>query len=68
MGCHEAERRSPRRGKRGSHRKWVNPATGESRPLPDWGPQDLKIGTIEAIVKGLGLDWDEFRSLSRRRR
>jgi predicted RNA binding protein YcfA (HicA-like mRNA interferase family) len=55
LGCEEI----PRRGG-GSHRKWRNPTTGESRPLPDWGDKDLKIGTLRHFIQALGLDWDEF--------
>ncbi len=55
LGCEEIPRRS-----RGSHRKWHNPATGAIRPLPDWGAKDLKMGTLRQVIRGLGLDWDEF--------
>jgi mRNA interferase HicA len=56
MGCEEL----PRRGG-GSHRKWHNPATGRIAPLPDWGGKDLKIGTLRAVVRQLGLDWELFQ-------
>jgi mRNA interferase HicA len=56
LGCAEL----PRRGG-GSHRKWVNPATGRFAPIPDWGSKDLKLGTLRQIIRLLGLDWDEFR-------
>ncbi len=55
LGCEEIPRRSG-----GSHRKWRNPATGEIRPLPDWGNKDLKMGTLRQFIRQLGLDWDEF--------
>jgi len=55
LGCDEL----PRRG-RGSHRKWYNPATGRIASLPDWGRKDLKIGTLRAVVRQLGLDWKAF--------
>ncbi|HEX6385104.1 MAG TPA: type II toxin-antitoxin system HicA family toxin [Anaerolineae bacterium] len=55
LGCQEL----PRRGS-GSHRKWYNPATDRVAPLPDWGSKDLKTGTVRAVVRQLGLDWQEF--------
>lgn len=55
LGCDELARRSA-----GSHRKWVNPATGNGTVIPDWGPKDLKLGTVRAAVKRLGLEWTEF--------
>lgn len=56
MGCEEI----PRRGG-GSHRKWHNPTTGGYVSIPDWGPKDLKIGTLRHIVRELGLDWEAFK-------
>jgi mRNA interferase HicA len=56
LGCVEV----PRSGS-GSHRKWSNPATNESTTLPDWGSDDLKLGTVRAAVRQLGLDWGEFQ-------
>jgi predicted RNA binding protein YcfA (HicA-like mRNA interferase family) len=55
LGCQEV----PRRGG-GSHRKWRNPATNRSTEVPDRGGKDLKIGTLRAAVRQLGLDWDAF--------
>jgi predicted RNA binding protein YcfA (HicA-like mRNA interferase family) len=57
LGCEEIAQRSG-----GSHRKWTNPATGKGTVVPDWGNQDLKIGTLRNIVRQLGIDWEEFRS------
>lgn len=57
LGCEELPRR-----KGGSHRKWHNPATGRIAPLPDWGSKDLKIGTLRAVVRQLGLEWEVFRN------
>jgi predicted RNA binding protein YcfA (HicA-like mRNA interferase family) len=55
LGC------TPRgRSKATSHRKWDNPASGQSTTIPDWGSKDLKIGTLRSAVRKLGLDWDEF--------
>lgn len=56
LGCQELPRRSG-----GSHRKWYNPTNGRIVPLPDWGPKDLKIGTLRAAVRQLGLEWDAFQ-------
>ena len=55
LGCLE----DPRRGG-GSHRKWRNPTTDKRTSLPDWGPTDLKIGTLHAAVNQLGLTWQDF--------
>ena len=56
VGCIEL----PRRGG-GSHRKWFNPASGRSTVIPDWGGRDLKLGTVRAAVRQLGVDWEDFR-------
>lgn len=58
LGCQEI----PRQGG-GSHRKWHNPATNAIAPIPDWGSKDLKTGTLRAIVRQLGLDWDNFNQV-----
>lgn len=55
LGCEEL----PRRGK-GSHRIWHNPANGRIASLTNWGAKDLKIGTLKAVIRQLGLDWEEF--------
>jgi len=55
LGCQEIPRRSG-----GSHRKWMNPATGQATTIPDWGAKDLKLGTIRGIIRQLGLDWQAF--------
>ncbi len=55
LDCEELARRG-----RGSHRIWLNPQTERIAPLPDWGSKDLKQGTLRAVVKQLGLEWDEF--------
>lgn len=33
---------------------------GRGAPVPDWGSKDLKLGTLRAAIKQLGLEWDEF--------
>jgi predicted RNA binding protein YcfA (HicA-like mRNA interferase family) len=58
LGCREI----PRRGG-GSHRKWNNPATNRSTVLPDHGGKDLKLGTVRAAVRQLGLDWATFQQV-----
>jgi predicted RNA binding protein YcfA (HicA-like mRNA interferase family) len=55
VGCEELPRRSG-----GSHRKWLNAATERSTVLPDWGRKDLKLGTVRAVVRQLGIDWQDF--------
>jgi predicted RNA binding protein YcfA (HicA-like mRNA interferase family) len=57
LGCREL----PRRGG-GSHRKWFNPPTQRVTTLPDWGNRDLKLGTIRAAVRQLGIDWVDFNN------
>jgi predicted RNA binding protein YcfA (HicA-like mRNA interferase family) len=56
LGCEELPRRAA-----GSHRKWHSPAIGRIAPVPDWGSKDLKVGTLRAIVKQLGLEWEDFQ-------
>lgn len=55
LGCVEI----PRTGG-GSHRKWTTPATDKSTVVPDWGGRDLRLGTVRAVVRQLGLDWNTF--------
>ena len=55
LGCIELRRTGG-----GSHRKWNNPLQNRSTVIPDHGAKDLKLGTLKAIVRQLGLDWDEF--------
>jgi mRNA interferase HicA len=55
LGCEEL----PRRGG-GSHRKWLNPSTKSATVLPDWGARDLKLGTVRAALKQLGIAWGDF--------
>jgi predicted RNA binding protein YcfA (HicA-like mRNA interferase family) len=55
LGCEELLRRGV-----GSHRVWHNIRNGKIASLPDWGAKDLKLGTLRAVVRQLGLDWQEF--------
>lgn len=55
LGCEELQRHGA-----GSHRVWLNPTNGHIVPLPDWGAKDLKLGTLRATIRQLGLDWQEF--------
>lgn len=57
LGCHEI----PRSGG-GSHRKWQNLANTKTTVVPDKGGKDLKTGTLRAVIKQLGLDWQDFDS------
>jgi predicted RNA binding protein YcfA (HicA-like mRNA interferase family) len=57
LGCQELARQGG-----GSHRKWLNPANQHTTTLPDWGGQDLKLGTLRAAVRQLGLDWQAFEN------
>lgn len=56
LGCQEV----PRRGS-GAHRKWMNAITNRSTVLPDHGSRDLRLGTLRAAVRQLGLDWSAFQ-------
>ena len=58
LGCRELSRRGG-----GSHRKWFNPATGRATVLPDRRSKDLKLGTVRAAVRQLGLEWEAFEKL-----
>jgi len=58
LGCQELSRRSG-----GSHRKWYNPTTECATVVPDWSGKDLKLGTIRAVVRQLGIDWQEFEQI-----
>lgn len=55
LGCVELPRNSG-----GSHRKWLNPVSGQATVVPDWGSKDLKNGTIRSAVRQLGLEWERF--------
>jgi predicted RNA binding protein YcfA (HicA-like mRNA interferase family) len=55
LGCQEV----PRTGD-GSHLKWLNPATGNSMVVPDWGGDDLKLGTVRGAVRQIGLLRDQI--------
>ncbi|MEX0641571.1 MAG: type II toxin-antitoxin system HicA family toxin [Pirellulales bacterium] len=57
LACEEL----PRKGG-GSHRKWHNPATNQTTVIPDWGGRDLKLGTVRAAVRQLGIDWRDFQN------
>lgn len=55
LGCTEVRRRGG-----GSHRLWRNLADDRMTTVPDWGSSDLKTGTVRAVVRQLGLDWNAF--------
>ena len=57
LGCHEIARAGG-----GSHRKWLNPANGRATVIPDWGGKDLKLGTVRAAVRQLGIAWPAFEA------
>ncbi|MBI4705475.1 MAG: type II toxin-antitoxin system HicA family toxin [Deltaproteobacteria bacterium] len=58
LGCRELVRRGA-----GSHRKWEDAAGSRATVVPDWGGRDLKLGTVRAAVRQLGLDWEHFRQV-----
>lgn len=43
------------RNAKGSHKIWINRASGAKTTVPDWGSRDLKPGTVSGILKDLGL-------------
>jgi mRNA interferase HicA len=51
LGCEEL----PRRGA-GSHRIGLHPANKQIAPLPDWEAKIIKLGTLHAVIRQLGLD------------
>ena len=55
LGCQERVRKGG-----GSHRKWIDPISRQAAVIPDWGNRDLKLGTIRAAVRQLGIDWQCF--------
>ena len=57
LGCYEL----PRKGG-GSHRKWFNPDSRKVTVLPDRSGRDLKLGTVRAAVRQLGINWEDFLS------
>ncbi len=58
LGCQERPRRSG-----GAHRKWHNPTTGQATVVPDWGSKGLKVGTLRAVIRQLGLVWEDFENI-----
>lgn len=38
----------------------MNPATARTTVVPDWGAKELKHGTVRAVVRQLGIDWEDF--------
>jgi mRNA interferase HicA len=57
LGCEELPRKSG-----GSHRKWFNPVLRLATVIPDWGSRDLKLGTVRAAARQLGIDWQDFQN------
>ena len=49
-----------RQGK-GSHEIWHNPRTNRSAAVPNH-PGDLPAGTLHVILRGLGIDREDFDS------
>lgn len=45
---------------KGSHQKWRHP-DGQQVIVPMHGSKPIPIGTLKSIVKGSGLDVEEFR-------
>ena len=58
LGCVELSNK-----RKGSHRNWCNPNAKMvvPVPVPNWGSKDLKGGTIRGIIRGLELEWEEFK-------
>ena len=51
--------RFERQGK-GDHEIWINPDTHARTTIPNWGARDLKVGTIGAILRDLGISREHF--------
>ncbi len=49
-----------KRKKSGSHRIWIHPLTQRATSIPDWGRKDLKKGTLQSILRQLGIDSQTF--------
>ena len=45
---------------RGSHQKWRHP-DGRQAIVAQHGSKPIPIGTLKSIIKGSGLDVDDFR-------
>ena len=54
LGCH-----FDRRG-RGDHEILMNAHTIARTTIPNWGSRDLKVGTVAAILRDLGISREEF--------
>lgn len=48
LGC-ELDRRA-----KGDHEIWINLSTRARTTIPNWGPRNLKPGTISAALRDLG--------------
>lgn len=57
LGCHELARKGG-----GSHRKWYNPSNQQASVVPDWSGRDLKLGTVRAVARQLGIAWQDFQN------
>ena len=45
---------------KGSHQKWRHP-DGRQVIIPDHGSKPIPIGTLKSIIKGSGLDVEDYR-------
>ncbi len=54
LGC-EFDRRA-----KGDHEIWINLSTHARTTIPNWGSSDLKVGTIGAILRDLGISKSDF--------
>ncbi len=45
---------------KGSHQKWKNYNTGKKVIVPYHKGKQIPIGTLKKIIKGSGIDHDEF--------
>jgi mRNA interferase HicA len=37
-----------------------NGSNQQTAALPDWGSKELKTGTLRAVIKQLGIIWEDF--------
>ena len=45
---------------KGSHEIWINTGIHARTTIPNWGNRDLRVGTIAAILRDLGISRQEF--------
>ena len=44
----------------GDHEVWINLKTRSRTTVPNWRGRDLRVGTVRAIIRDLGIDKSDF--------